>query len=129
MVLGSAGARVSAATVLLGGDDIGALMAAAADHPGIDPAVPLRPEQIADGSIGLGRLQPLPVSKGGTGRTSFPAGEVVLSAAGGDFPAGGALYSDPRLRWDDAAKELVVSGGMSIGGVAFSPEAFGPPGT
>jgi hypothetical protein len=120
-VLGSSGSTVSASSVVLGGQDIGALIAEAPNRPGIDPAVPLRPVHIADGSIGLDRLQPLPISKGGTGRTSFPAGEVVLSAAGEDSPAGGVLYSDPRLRWDDAAKELVVTGGLSIGGVAFSP--------
>lgn len=127
VVLGGGGGGVSAASVLLGGDDLGALMSGAAASAGIDPAVPLEPRHIADGSLGLGRLQPLPVSKGGTGRTSFPAGEVVLAAKGGAFPAGGTLYSDPRLRWDDGAKELVVSGGLSVGGVAFSPEAFGPP--
>lgn len=121
-----AGPGVSAASVLIGGDDLGALMAVAASGPGVDPAVPLEPRHIADGSIGLGRLQPLPVSKGGTGRTSFPAGEVVLASKGGADPGGG-FYSDPRLKWDDATKELVVAGGLTVGGVAFSPQSFGPP--
>ena len=114
VVVGSSGASVSAAAVRLAGQDVGALMAQAAASPGIDPAVPLRADQIADGSVGLGRLQPVPAAKGGTGRQSFPAGEVVLASGGG-------LYSDPRLRWDDDAKELVVSGGLSVGGVSFSP--------
>jgi hypothetical protein len=114
VVVGCSGAGVSAAAVRLAGQDVGALMAQAAASPGIDPAVPLRPEQIADGSVGLERLQQVPAAKGGTGRQSFPPGEVVLASGGG-------LHSDPRLRWDDDAKELVVSGGLSVGGVPFSP--------
>lgn len=117
---------VAASTVELGGADLATMIAEASAGAGVDPAVPILNRQIRDGSIGLARLQPLPIDKGGTGETAFPRGRLLLAGKGGEFGGEGVVtvFTDPGLAWDESAEELLVGGILEVGGVKLSPADF-----
>ena len=120
---GSAGAvRAGAAT--LSGADVAAWLDAAPFRPGADPSVPVLPRHVRDGSLGLERLQTVPIEKGGTGRESFGEGQALFFEAGEGIPAPtGAIASAPALAWDASRKELVFGGRLSVGGLEIAASA------
>ena len=120
----SAAAAVLAGSASLSGADVAAWLDAAPSLPGADPAVPVLPRHVRDGSLGLERLQTVPIEKGGTGRTGFGEGQALLFAAGEGLPApAGALLSDPALAWDASEKELVFGGRLAVGGLEVAADA------
>jgi hypothetical protein len=91
------------------------LISDAAASPGVDAGLAIEARHVKDGSVSLERLGVLPVSKGGTGLTSVSSNALLFGRAAAGAP--GEFVADPRVRWDDAKKELAVEGRLSIGGV------------